>query len=38
MGLNPRDALDRLRHGLEFEYDPVLVMALTRVLEKRGDL
>lgn len=32
------DALERLRMGMAFEYDPRVVEALTRVLEKAGDL
>lgn len=32
------DALERLRMGMVFEYDPRVVEALTRVLEKAGDL
>ncbi len=32
------DALERLRMGMAFEYDPRVVEALTRVLEKSGDL
>jgi hypothetical protein len=32
------DALERLRMGMAFEYDPRVVEALTRVLAKAGDL
>jgi len=32
------DALERLRMGMAFEYDPRVVEALTRVLQKSGDL
>jgi hypothetical protein len=32
------DALERLRMGMAFEYDPRVVEYLTRVLEKAGDL
>jgi hypothetical protein len=32
------DALERLRMGMAFEYDPRVVESLTRVLEKAGDL
>lgn len=32
------DALERLRMGMAFEYDPRVVEHLTRVLEKAGDL
>jgi hypothetical protein len=32
------DALERIRMGMAFEYDPRVVEALTRVLEKAGDL
>ncbi|HEU0129534.1 MAG TPA: HD domain-containing phosphohydrolase [Mycobacteriales bacterium] len=32
------DALERLRMGMAFEYDPRVVEALTRVLDKAGDL
>lgn len=32
------DALERLRMGMAFEYDPRVVEALTQVLEKSGDL
>jgi HD-GYP domain-containing protein (c-di-GMP phosphodiesterase class II) len=34
----PWDALERLRMGMAFEYDPRVVEALTRVLEKTGQL
>ena len=32
------DAMERLRMGMAFEYDPRVVEALTKVLEKSGDL
>ena len=32
------DALERLRMGMAYEYDPRVVEALTRVLEKKGEL
>lgn len=32
------DALERLRMGMAFEYDPRVVEALTRVLQKAGDV
>ena len=32
------DALERLRMGMAFEYDPRVVEALTHVLQKNGDL
>lgn len=32
------DALERLRMGMAFEYDPRVVEALTQVLQKAGDL
>lgn len=38
IGLNAWDALDRLHAGAAYDYDPSILQALTRVLEKRGDL
>lgn len=32
------DALERLRMGMAYEYDPRVIEALTRVLEKQGEL
>jgi response regulator RpfG family c-di-GMP phosphodiesterase len=32
------DALERLRMGMAFEYDPRVVESLTQVLQKAGDL
>lgn len=37
-GRPPWDALERMHLGMAYEYDPVVIQALTRVLEKRGDL
>ncbi|MFA5891383.1 MAG: HD domain-containing protein [Actinomycetota bacterium] len=36
IGLNPRDALERLYLGMTYEYDPAVIQALAKVLEKRG--
>jgi putative nucleotidyltransferase with HDIG domain len=35
-GRTPWDALERLHLGMAYEYDPRVIQALTRVLEKRG--
>jgi len=36
LGLSPRDALDRLYAGMAYDFDPEVIKALTRVLEKSG--
>lgn len=38
IGVSPWDALERLHAGMAFEYDPSVIQALTRTLEKRGVL
>lgn len=35
-GRTPWDALERLHHEMAYEYDPRVIQALTRVLEKRS--
>jgi len=37
LGLSTWDVLERLHLGMAYEYDPQVIQALTRVLEKRGD-
>lgn len=37
-GRTPWDALERLHLGMAYEYDPRVIQALTRVLERRGNL
>jgi len=37
LGLSTWDVLERLHLGMAYEYDPAVIQALTRVLEKRGD-
>lgn len=36
LGLSPWDALERLHLGMAYDYDPQVIGALTRVLEKRA--
>lgn len=38
IGLHTRDAIERLYQSMTYEYDPEVIAALTRVLEKRDDL
>lgn len=35
LGLSEWDAMERLRQGMAFDHDPMVIQALTRVLEKR---
>jgi len=37
LGLSTWDVLERLHLGMAYEYDPAVIQALTRVLEKRGE-
>jgi len=37
LGLSTWDVLERLHLGMAYEYDPGVIQALTRVLEKRGE-
>jgi putative nucleotidyltransferase with HDIG domain len=37
LGLSTWDVLEKLHLGMAYEYDPQVIQALTRVLEKRGD-
>jgi len=37
VGLSTWDVLERLHLGMAYEYDPQVIQALTRVLEKRGE-
>ena len=37
LGLSTWDVLEKLHLGMAYEYDPAVIQALTRVLEKRGD-
>jgi putative nucleotidyltransferase with HDIG domain len=37
LGLSTWDVLERLHLGMAYEYDPQVIQALTRVLEKRGE-
>ncbi|MFN2613920.1 MAG: hypothetical protein ABR552_03770, partial [Actinomycetota bacterium] len=36
IGLSPRDALEKLYRDMTYEYDPEVIKALIRVLEKRA--
>jgi putative nucleotidyltransferase with HDIG domain len=38
VGLSTWDALERLHSGTQNDYDPLVIQALTRVLEKRGTI
>ena len=38
LGLSVWDTLERLRQGMTFDYDPSVIQALSRVLEKHGAL
>lgn len=38
IGLSSWDALERLHLGMAYEYDPMVIQALTRALEKRGSI
>jgi putative nucleotidyltransferase with HDIG domain len=38
LGHSPWDALERMHLGMAYEYDPAVIQALTRVLEKRGSI
>lgn len=35
-GISPIEAMEKLHAGVAYDYDPVVVMALRRVLERRG--
>ena len=37
LGLSTWDVLEKLHLGMAYEYDPAVIQALTRVLEKRGE-
>jgi len=37
LGLSTWDVLERLHLGMAYEFDPAVIQALTRVLEKRGE-
>jgi putative nucleotidyltransferase with HDIG domain len=37
LGLSTWDVLEKLHLGMAYEYDPQVIQALTRVLEKRGE-
>jgi putative nucleotidyltransferase with HDIG domain len=37
LGLSTWDVLEKLHLGMAYDYDPQVIQALTRVLEKRGD-
>jgi putative nucleotidyltransferase with HDIG domain len=38
IGVSSWDALERLHAGMAFEFDPIVIQALTRTLEKRGEI
>jgi hypothetical protein len=37
-GRGPWDAVERLHLGMAYEFDPMVIQALTRVLEQRGEI